>query len=280
MFPASRSAFTRIAGSVFGLAPILALALVAGCATPPPADDPEAVAEWEQINDPLEPLNRDIFEFNRFADTYAIKPAAQGYHDVVPKFGRERIHNILTNLNSPLIFANDLLQGEGDRAVQTFFRAMINTSFGLLGYADVAAEAGIPAHEEDFGQTLAVWGVGEGPYLMLPIFGPSNPRDVTGLLVEWFADPLDIYLNNVHREWIVYSRGALAGLDKREGLLDSLDEIERTSLDYYASLRSLYRQHRASEIRNGHDGGSKVPAPSLTGSAEPAHIDELSQQAQ
>ncbi|TAN65747.1 MAG: VacJ family lipoprotein [Magnetospirillum sp.] len=271
---ARRSAVTRIAGS------ILAFALVAGCATPPPADDPEAVAEWEQVNDPLEPVNRAVFEFNRAADTYAIKPAAQGYRAVMPKFGRDRVHNVLSNLNSPLTFANDVLQGEPDRAVQTLFRAMLNTSFGLLGYADVAAEAGIPAHEEDFGQTLAVWGVGEGPFLMLPIFGPSNPRDTVGLVAEFFADPFDIAMGNMGREWISYTRGGMTGLDKRESLLDTLDEIERTSLDYYASLRSLYRQHRASEIKNGRGGPTKVLAPGLTGSAEPVRNDELSQRAQ
>ena len=274
VFRASRSATARIVGS------IVALALVAGCATPPPADDKEAVAEWEQVNDPLEPMNRAVFDFNRTLDTYAIKPAAKGYRAAVPKFGRDRIHNVLTNLDSPLIFANDLLQGEADRAVQTLFRAMINTSFGLLGYADVAAEAGIPAHEEDFGQTLAVWGVGEGPFLMLPLFGPSNPRDTTGLVVEFFADPFDIGMANMGREWISYTRFGMTGLDKRESLLDTLDEIERTSLDYYASLRSLYRQHRASEIKNGRGGGAKVPNPGFTGSAAPARNDELSQQAQ
>jgi phospholipid-binding lipoprotein MlaA len=271
---ASRSAITRVVGS------FLALALVAGCATPPPADDKEAVAEWEQINDPLEPMNRAVFAFNRVADDYAIKPAAQAYRAVVPKFGRDRVHNVLTNLNSPLTFANDLLQGEADRAVQTLFRALLNTSFGLLGYADVAAEAGIPAHEEDFGQTLAVWGVGEGPFLMLPIFGPSNPRDSVGLVAEFFADPFDIAMANVGKEWVSYTRFGFTGLDKREGLLDTLDEIQRTSLDYYASLRSLYRQHRASEIKNGRGGPTKVPAPGLTGSNAPIRNDELSQKAQ
>ncbi len=271
---ASRSVVTRIAGS------ILALAMVAGCATPPPADDKEAVAEWEQVNDPLEPFNRNVFAFNLAADTYAIKPAAQAYRAAVPKFGRDRIHNVLTNLNSPLTFANDLLQGEPDRAVQTLFRAMLNTSFGLLGYADVATEAGIPGHEEDFGQTLAVWGIGEGPFLMLPIFGPSNPRDTVGLVAEMFADPFDIAVANAGKEWISYTRLGFTGLDKRESLLDTLDEIERTSLDYYASLRSLYRQHRASEIKNGRGGPTKVPAPGMTGSAAPARNDELSQKAQ
>jgi phospholipid-binding lipoprotein MlaA len=259
------------------VAPMLALALVAGCATPPPADDKEAVAEWEQVNDPLEPMNRAVFDFNLAADRYAIKPAAQAYRAVVPKFGRDRVHNILTNLNSPLTFANDVLQGETDRAVQTFFRAMLNSTFGLAGFIDVATQAGIPPHEEDFGQTLAVWGVGEGPFLMLPIFGPSNPRDTTGLVAEMFADPFDLAMANMGREYISYTRMGMTGLDKREGLLDTLDEIERTSLDYYASLRSLYRQHRASEIKNGRGGGEKIPAPGLSKATKG---EEISQSAQ
>jgi phospholipid-binding lipoprotein MlaA len=264
----SHSIVARFAGS------LLALALVAGCATPPPADDKEAVAEWEQVNDPLEPFNRAVFDFNKAADDYAIKPAAQAYRWAMPKYGRDRIHNVVSNLNSPLIFANDVLQGEPDRAVQTFFRAALNTSFGLLGFLDIATEAGIPAHEEDFGQTLAVWGVGEGPFLMLPIFGPSNPRDTVGLVAEFFADPFDLAMANIGKEWISYTRAGLSGLDKREGLLDTLDEIQRTSLDYYASLRSLYRQHRAAEIKNG-----KSTAPKVSDSRAP-RAQELSQKAQ
>jgi phospholipid-binding lipoprotein MlaA len=257
--------------------PVLALVLVAGCATPPPADDTEAVAEWEQVNDPLEPMNRAVFDFNVAADEYAIKPAAKAYRAVVPKFGRERIHNILSNLNSPLIFANDVLQGETDRAVQTFFRAMLNSTFGLAGFLDVATPAGIPPHEEDFGQTLAVWGMGEGPYLMLPILGPSNPRDATGTVAEFFADPFDIWMSNIGKEYISWTRMGMTGLDKREDLLDTLDEIQRTSLDYYASIRSLYRQHRNSEILNGRGKGEKVPAPGLSGVSK---SEELSQSAQ
>ncbi len=267
----SRPTVARIAGS------LVALALLAGCATPPPADDKEAVAEWEQVNDPLEPMNRAVFDFNQAADKYAIKPAAEGYRAVVPKFGRDRIHDVLSNLNSPLIFANDVLQGEVDRAMQTLFRAFMNSSVGILGFIDVATPAGIPGHEEDFGQTLAVWGVGEGPYLMLPIFGPSNPRDAVGMAAEWFADPFDMYVGHMGYEWISWTRAGMSGLDKRESLIDSLDEIQRTSLDFYASLRSLYRQHRSSEIKNGR-GGAKVPPTGLIGQAGPA--DQISQKAQ
>ncbi|CCG41549.1 MlaA family lipoprotein [Magnetospirillum molischianum] len=241
----SQSTAARIAGS------IIALGLLAGCATPPPESDPEALAEWEQVNDPLEPMNREIFAFNEFLDTYAIRPAAEGYRNVVPQFGRDRLHDALENLKSPLVFANDLLQGETDRAVQTFFRAAFNTTFGLLGFVDIATEAGIPAHEEDFGQTLAVWGIEEGPYLVLPLFGPSNPRDAFGTAVEWYGDPVDLVLLNMGYDWATWTRSGISGLDKRERLIDTLDDIKRTSLDYYASLRSLYRQHRTAEIANG-----------------------------
>jgi len=232
---------------------LMVLALASGCATPPPASDPEAVAEWEQVNDPIEPLNRAVFDFNDTLDTYAIRPVAQGYRDVVPQFGRDRIHDFLQNLHSPLIFVNDLLQGESDRAVQTFFRAAFNTTFGVLGLVDIATAAGIPAHDEDFGQTLAVWGIGDGPYLVLPLFGPSNPRDAFGLAVESYADPVGIGLSNIGYQEANWGRTALDGLDKREAMLDPLDDVKRTSLDFYASLRSLYRQHRAAEIANGHD---------------------------
>lgn len=268
---ASHPMVARLAASVF------ALALVAGCATPPPADDKEAMAEWEQVNDPLEPMNRAVFDFNVAVDDYALKPAAQAYRWAMPKYGRDRVHNVLSNLNSPLIFANDLLQGEGDRAVQTFFRAMLNSTFGLAGFLDVATEAGIPPHDEDFGQTLAVWGVGEGPFLMLPIFGPSNPRDTVGIAAEMVADPFNLAMANIGKEYISYARLGLTGLDKREALLDTLDEIQRSSLDYYASLRSLYRQHRASEIKNGRGGGEKVPAPGLSGAGRGEQLSQTAQ---
>lgn len=243
----NRRAIARFAAS------LLVLAMAAGCATPPPDSDPEAVAEWEQVNDPIEPFNRAMFDFNDTLDTYAIRPVAEGYRTYVPEFPRERIHDFLSYLHSPLIFVNDVLQGESDRAVQTFFRAAFNTTFGLLGLIDFASAAGIPAHEEDFGQTLAVWGIGEGPYLVLPLLGPSNPRDAFGLAVESYADPISITLGNIHYGDVGWGRTALDGLDRRTAMIEPLDDVKRTSLDYYASLRSLYRQHRAAEIANGHD---------------------------
>lgn len=229
---------------------LVALALaVAGCATPP--TDPDARAEWERVNDPLEPMNRSIFSFNQALDEYAIKPAAEAFRWALPQFVRDRLHDAIANLKSPLILVNDLIQGEPDRAADTFFRAMMNTGFGLLGFVDVATEAGIPAHTEDFGQTLAVWGVEDGPYLMLPMFGPSNPRDAFGLGVEIAADPVDLAFAAYGVEWASWLRAGVGGVDRRERLIDTTNDIERSSLDLYASMRSLYRQRRAAEIRNG-----------------------------
>lgn len=244
-------------------APLFALALAAGCATPPPADDAEAMADFVQVNDPFEPLNRDIFEFNQAVDRALLKPVAKGYREYVPQYGRERVRDFLQNLRSPLVFANDVLQGDPDRAMQTLMRFAFNTGFGIGGLFDVAQEGGINPHEEDFGQTLAVWGVGEGPYIVLPIMGPSNPRDTTGLVVEWVVDPVNYRLDHAGYEWAVWTRAGMTGIEKREKYLDVLDEVERQSIDYYAAVRSLYRQRRAAEVTNGKDI-DKIPDTGLS----------------
>lgn len=245
-------------------APLFALALLAGCATPPPATDKEALAEWEQTNDPLEPMNRAIFGFNQAVDKALLKPIAQGYRAAVPQYGRDRVRDFLNNLRSPLVLANDILQGNPDRAMQTLMRFAFNTGFGAAGLFDVASPGGIPYHDEDFGQTFAVWGLGEGPYLVLPIIGPSNPRDGVGLAVEWLADPFSNYMDNTGRDWAAWTRTGTAGVDKRESLLDTLDEVERTSLDYYSSIRALYRQRRDTEIKNGKATDKPTPGMSIS----------------
>lgn len=259
-----RFAVTRMAAS------FIAVALMAGCATPPPADDKEAVAEWEQVNDPLEPMNRAIFDFNTAIDKALLKPIAQGYRAVIPQFGRERIRDALNNLRSPIIFANDVLQGDPDRAMATLMRFAFNTGFGIGGLIDVATPGGIPYHDEDFGQTFAVWGIGEGPYLVLPILGPSNPRDTAGLATEWLADPFNIWMDNTGHDWVIWTRTGVAAIDKREAYLDTLDEVERSSLDYYAAMRSLYRQRRNADIKNSGGGTDKVPAPGLSSTEVPS----------
>ncbi len=252
----------------------VSLAVLGGCATPPPADDPDAVAEYNEANDPLEPMNRQIFAFNVAVDHAVMRPVAQAYRDYVPQDGRDRVRDFLRNLREPWILANDILQGDAERAGETLARFTLNTAVGLGGLVDVAGRSGLPYHDEDFGQTLAVWGVGEGPYLVLPILGPSNPRDAVGLGSEWLLDPVDFGFRMAGYSWAEYGRGALDGLDKREDALDPLDEIERTSIDFYSALRSLYRQHREAEIRNQ---PNVVPIPGLTDvSGKPPQISQES----
>ena len=213
---------------------------MAGCASAP------------QNNDPLEPLNRAVFKFNRVTDELVLKPAAQAYDFVVPDPGKSGVRNFLNNLRSPVVLANDILQGEGDRAGNTLGRFMINTIFGL-GLFDVATDAGYPNHYEDFGQTLAVWGLSAGPYLMLPFFGPSNPRDASGLVVDSFVfDPFGAFnpIGLNPSTGVGLTRTVADAVDRRYRLGPALDDVYANSLDPYTTFRTVYRQRRAIEIRN------------------------------
>jgi phospholipid-binding lipoprotein MlaA len=224
-------------------------AAVAGCAQVP--TDPEERAEFEATNDPWEPTNRAIFDFNMALDENVGEPVARTYHDNVPDRVQKSLHNALNNLKTPWIFANDILQGEPKRAADTLGRFMLNTTWGLGGLFDVAGEDNGPKfHDEDFGQTLAVWGVGEGPYMMLPFFGPSNPRDAFGKGAEMVGDPTDIMLNAAAGVAATATRSATGIVDDRSQLLDPVAELKRSSLDFYAAVRSAYRQKRASDIAN------------------------------
>jgi phospholipid-binding lipoprotein MlaA len=227
---------------------VLALSL-AGCATPPPDDDPEALTAFYEANDPYEPFNRGVFEVNLLLDKALLKPIAFVYKEAVPGVFKDMIRNVLNHMRLPVTLANDLFQGEWDRAGTTALRIGLNTTIGVLGIADPATEMGFPLHEEDFGQTMAVAGVREGPYLMLPIFGPSNPRDGVGILVDLVLDPF-FYLADRPLAFDI-ARFATRQVDFRARAYDAINEIERTSLDYYATVRSLYRQRRNDEIRNG-----------------------------
>ena len=219
---------------------------LSGCATPP-KDDPEAMAAFEATADPYEPLNRGIFEFNLALDKAILRPIAFVYKEAVPGTIRNMVRNFMDNLGSPVILANDLLQGEFDRAGNTLMRFVMNSSFGIFGIADFAGAVGIESHDEDFGQTLAVWGVDNGPYLMLPLLGPSNPRDAMGRLVDFLFDP---FTYSGETEFGI-GRFMMDKVDTRAQLYDTIDDLERTSLDFYAAVRSLYRQRRKDEIHNG-----------------------------
>jgi len=241
-------------------AAVLALGLLGACATPP--SDPDALAEYNETNDPGETINRSIFEFNQALDKSVIKPLAAGWREVAPVPVQNGVHNFLNNLRAPVIFINDVLQFEFERAMTTLTRFLVNTSFGVLGFSDPATEFGLPYHSEDFGQTLAVWGFGEGPYIMLPIFGPSNPRDTIGLVVDTLTDPFNTMVDNTGNEWAQPTRDGARAVDIRAYYYDELEELEKSSLDYYAAIRSLYRQRRASEVNNGANS-SDMPAPGI-----------------
>ncbi len=230
---------------------VLALVLALGaCATRPDPSDPEAVADFEQVNDPLEPLNRGMYFVNDGIDTLVLRPAAEAYRIFLPPEVREAIRNVLANLRTPVILVNDVLQGETQRAGVTLGRFVINTTIGIGGIMDRARDFGLLGHTEDFGQTLAVWGMPEGPFLFLPVLGPSNPRDLTGFGVDIAANPLTWISGNEAYDTVMITRQGLTAVDAREGLIEPLDALRQGSLDPYAALRSAYRQRRASEIRN------------------------------
>jgi phospholipid-binding lipoprotein MlaA len=222
---------------------------------PAPAAAPVVTTEDVQsndMNDPFEGGNRVMFGANQVLDKVLLRPVSVVYRGVLPDFAQDGVRNFMNNLHAPVIFANDLLQGETDRAGVTLARFGINSTIGLGGLFDVASEFDLPYHDEDFGQTLGTWGLGEGPYLYFLVMGPTNVRDLTGFVVDRGLDPLT-YVNwgDDELEYAPIARTALNVIDLRARNIDTLDEIERSSVDYYASIRSLYRQSRADAIRNG-----------------------------
>ncbi len=216
--------------------------------------------EFRQNNDPGEPANRFFYRINDGLDTYVLRPVAVAYRSAVPGAVRRPIHNVLANLSSPIIFSNDVLQAKPRRAGDTLMRFLINTTAGVGGLFDVAAGWGYPVHDTDFGVTMALWGVGEGPFLFLPILGPSNPRDAGGFVGNIALDPLT-YATFGGSTALGFARYGVGAVDARERVLDPVDEVKRTALDPYATFRSLYRQNRQSTIdTTRNDNRATVPA--------------------
>ena len=247
---------TRILGPA-----ALCLLMLAGCATPPPADDPEAVQEFKETNDPLEPTNRALFAVHEAIDQAVLEPVAKAYRDVLPHPVRNGVRNMLGNLRTPVILTGDLLQGNLDRARNTLGRFMVNSTIGLAGINDVARSYDVHGHSEDMGQTLAVWGVGEGFYLFVPLLGPSSPRDLVGFGADIVMNPVTWFGQGQILDAWNYTRLGLTVIDTREALLEPIDAVRKTSLDPYATLRSAYRQRRAFEIQNRDSpAGAVAPA--------------------
>jgi phospholipid-binding lipoprotein MlaA len=209
-----------------------------------------------EISDPIEPVNRFVFGFNDILDRILIEPLAKGYKALFPGFARDAVQNFMHNLQSPLIVANNLLQGSpGDASVATM-RFILNSTVGIGGLIDVAKTQGLSYENEDFGQTLATWGLGDGFYLVLPVLGPSSLRDALGKGVDAYGDPVRLVSSNADKDWIYYTRGALDGIDTRARLIEVIDDLRKNSLDYYAAARSTYTQKRASLIRDDQSGSA------------------------
>ncbi len=247
-FPIFHSlAVARILGA------FLLMATLSACATKPPASNPMALAAYEEANDPLEPMNRTMFKVDAGIDHVLVRPVVKGYRAVVPDAGRQHIDTFINNLRSPITFVNDVLQGQIRRASITLGRMVVNTGMGFFGFWDVGEKLGLESHSEDFGQTLAVWGVPDGPYVYVPLLGPSTFRDGFGLAVDSFLiDPWEWYSRGTGSlDWVQWAYLGTTLVDKKDAYQDALDELKKSSLDYYSALRSSYRQIRAKEIRNG-----------------------------
>jgi phospholipid-binding lipoprotein MlaA len=197
--------------------------------------------------DPWESMNRSIYQFNDAVDTVAIKPAAEVYTKVLPSFVRTGIHNFLGNLSDVWSMANSAMQLKGQATAETFMRINVNTFFGLGGLLDVASEMRLEKRKEDFGQTLGRWGVKPGPYVVLPLLGPSTLRDAVALPMDFKGDPSQVFADEASRNSVT----AMRLLDVRSGLLQTVDVIKAASLDPYTFVRDGYLQKRRNDIHDG-----------------------------
>ena len=225
-------------------------------------DDFETSLFEDEIYDPIEPINRAIFSFNNVADKIILEPVAKGYRKL-PSPLQSGINNFLSNLRAPLVVVNQLLQGQGTNAIESSGRFLVNSTLGVFGLFDVADNMGLEEKEEDFGQTLATWGIGDGFYIVLPLFGPSNLRDTTGMIMTMITDPINAYAVSEGEAWIVPMRTAANAVDQRSKIIDEVNALRNNSVDYYAAVRSSYYQNRKAAINNT-DDNELTPLPLIS----------------
>lgn len=219
-------------------------------AAPAKASAP-VVVEVSPINDPIEPFNRAVFQFNKYVDMAILKPVTSVYEFLIPGFVRRGISNLLTNLNSPIVMANSLLQGDLANFELTLRRFVVNSTLGLGGINDVATAIKMPMNvKSDFGQTLGVWGAGHGFYLVLPVVGPSSARDGTGRAVDTVADPFNIVWHDSETEWPIYTRAGLSVIDARSKNGRAYDDVMKNAVDPYVTFRSIYVQNRSYMVQH------------------------------
>ena len=224
---------------------VLALVIsLAGCAG---AENQEAAA----ADDPLEPMNRFFFGFNQKLDRNAALPAATFYTSAVPGPIRGGVHNFLGNLSDPVGVANNILEARFVNAGSEAARFIINTTVGVAGILDVAADWGLPDRSRDFGETLGIYGLGQGPYLVLPFRGPTAMRDLAGNYIDGFFSPLYyIDWNFSGRQYVGLLKSTLGSIDNRASNIVTYRDIERNSVDFYATMRDYYRQRRARQVED------------------------------
>jgi phospholipid-binding lipoprotein MlaA len=213
----------------------------------------------EPVIDPLEPINRAIFDFNDVVDTLIFRPVAAVYGFIAPELVKRSVRNFFANLNAPVILANDLLQLTFEDAGVTTARFAINTTIGMLGFFEVASDFGLPPHHADFGQTLHSYGIGQGLFVMVPLAGPSTARDALGSLVDTLFQPANYILETPQD----FGLALVEGISRREGLIVALDDFRENSIDLYAALRGAYYQDRATELRKGRAEGASAQIDAL-----------------
>lgn len=242
---------------------VLAAALLLGACATTPGD--MSAAE----RDPLQGFNRGMYKVNSTLDKVAVKPAAKVYRTVTPKPAQNGLRNFFNNVDEPFSFINALLQGKPRQALRTLGRFTINTVLGVGGLADHATDMGLPEEPEDIGQTLAVWGVKSGPYIVLPFFGPSTLRDAFGTGLEFAgADPFRQFKNEINLSNTQdYAATGVELLDTRSYLMDTVDSLLKGSADEYTTVRSAYLQLRLTQI---YDGAVPEEEPALSDAAAPA----------
>ena len=206
----------------------------------------------DEIYDPIEPFNRAIFSFNNTVDKLIAEPASKQYIKL-PSPLQTGIRNFLSNLRMPLVFVNQLLQGQGKNASESAGRFLVNSTIGIFGLVDVADKIGLEEKDEDFGQTLATWGVGDGFYIVLPLVGPSNLRDTAGMVLTYTTDPINAYAVSEGEAWLIPLRRSVNAVDQRSKIIDEVNALRNNSLDYYAAVRSSYYQNRKAAIANMND---------------------------
>jgi phospholipid-binding lipoprotein MlaA len=217
--------------------------------------DPIEQGRIDSANDPAEAINRTIFKINKFFDDTILKPVARVYAKDVPPQVRQGIHNFTNNVGEPVVFANDVLQGNTERAWNTTQRFAVNTTIGIVGFVDVADTWGRPHHDADLGQTFGVWGIAPGPAVQIPILGPSNVRDAVGLAASSLAVPFALHgtMESVV-SYTQFGASSVDDIDYRSTVLPNTDALEKTSKDLYASTRLIKAQLRANLVEEGKAG--------------------------